>query len=1081
MRLIMIALFLFSSIAALAQNTRGYYRFPTIHGSTILFTAEGDLWQTGLDGGTARRITTHPGEETRAALSPDGKTLAFTANYEGPAEVYTMPASGGLPTRRTYDGGVANVAGWTPEGKILYTTTRFSTLPNTQLVTIDAQNRIDPLPLSQASQGCYVPSGKTLFFTRLAFQGSNAQRYKGGTAQNLWKFNGSSEAVPLTADYAGTSKDAMCWNGRVYFASDRDGTMNIWSMDENGNGLKQHTKHQGWDIKSPALNGGRIVYQMGADLHLYDIASGVDKALAIDLPSDFDHLREHWIKNPAEFLTSVHLSHDGGSVVLTARGHVFSAPAKQGRMVTATAGKPGRFRNARMMADGKSLVALSSESGEVELWKLPAGGGGAAERLTNDGKVLRWDAIPSPDGKWIVHQDKDNQLWMLNLETKAQSRVAASEFDSSSMPNFGSVRWSPDSRWISFHKSAKNGFDQVYILNIQTSALTAVTTDRYNSTSAAWSMDGKWLYLLSDRSLKSLVTAPWGPRQPEPFFDKTFKVYQIALKKDLRSPFQPADELHPESSATPAKTATEKVQVDIDLDGIAARLEEVPAPPGNYRELTASAKRLCWISGERGNAEKSALECLDIANKGDKPEQVMEGVNNYELSADGKKLMMRKLNEIYITDSAVKATALNTPKALADARLDLRDWTFSVIPSQEFREAFFDAWRLHRDYFYDRKMHGVNWTQMRDKYGELVGRVRDRSELSDLLAHLISELSALHASVTGGDLRKGPDQVQPASLGARLLRDQAAGGYLVEHIYRSDPDRPDLASPLAKEVADGDLILSLNGREVLTAADPGELLRNQAGKQVLLRVRGKGKTEPREVIVKPLGSLADADLRYHEWEYTRRLETDKASNEKIGYLHLRATGPNDINQWAEHYYPVFDREGLIIDVRHNRGGNIDSWLLDRLMRKAWMYWQNRSGIPTWNMQSAFRGHMVVLCDENTGSDGEAFAEGFKRLGLGKVIGKRTWGGEIWLTGTNRLVDSGIATAAENGVFGPEGKWLIEGHGVEPDVVVDNLPFATFGGKDAQLEAAIKHLQALIKVKPVVVPSTPLYPDKSFKP
>ncbi len=337
--------------------------------------------------------------------------------------------------------------------------------------------------------------------------------------------------------------------------------------------------------------------------------------------------------------------------------------------------------------------------------------------------------------------------------------------------------------------------------------------------------------------------------------------------------------------------------------------------------------------------------------------------------------------------------------------------------------------------------------------------------------------------MVGGIYGADPDQVALAALGARLVRDAKAGGYVVEHIYQSDPDRPDRKSPLAQpgvDIAEGDVLLAANGRDLLSAADPAELLRNQAGKQVLMRVRPKDKTEPRDVIVKPVTMQQEADLRYAEWEYTRRLAVDQASAGKIGYVHLPSMGASDISQWAEQYTPVFTREGLIIDVRHNRGGNIDSWILEKLMRKAWMYWQTHRDFKIWNMQQAFRGHMVVLCDEFTGSDGEAFTEGFRRLGLGKVIGTRTWGGEIWLTSSNQLVDRGIATAAEWGVFGADRQWLIEGHGVDPDMVVDNLPHATFQGRDAQLDAAIEYLKTEIRNKPIEQPAPPKYPDKSFK-
>ena len=369
------------------------------------------------------------------------------------------------------------------------------------------------------------------------------------------------------------------------------------------------------------------------------------------------------------------------------------------------------------------------------------------------------------------------------------------------------------------------------------------------------------------------------------------------------------------------------------------------------------------------------------------------------------------------------------------------------------------------------------------KYSPLLDRVTDRAELSDLVHEMVGELAALHIVVQGGDRREAPDRIKIAGLGAALERDEPRGGWRVEHVYRSDPDYPHRLSPLDRpgvDVKKGDIIELINGVATLSVPHPCALLRNQAGKQVLLRVKSSGTEKSRDVVVKPIDDDAEFDLRYGEWELTRRERVEELGRGDIGYVHLRAMSKDDIAQWAREYYPVYNRKGLIIDVRHNGGGNIDSWILEKLLRKAWFYWQGRAGVPTWNMQYAFRGHMVVLCDEHTGSDGEAFTEGFKRLGLGKVIGKRTWGGEIWLSASNWLVDRGIATSAEFGVYGPEGQWLIENHGVEPDMVVENPPHATFQGEDAQLARAINHLQEEIRRQPVEVPPVPPHPDKSFK-
>jgi len=377
-------------------------------------------------------------------------------------------------------------------------------------------------------------------------------------------------------------------------------------------------------------------------------------------------------------------------------------------------------------------------------------------------------------------------------------------------------------------------------------------------------------------------------------------------------------------------------------------------------------------------------------------------------------------------------------------------------------------------------MHGAAWDVVLEKYLELVGRVTTRAELNQLIGRVIGELSALHTSVRGGDIREGEDDVTVATLGARLVRDPDAGGYRIDHIYQGDPDYPDELSPLADPelgLADGDVIEAVNGVDTLSVGHIGALLRNQQGRQVLLSVRSGAGGDGRDLIVVP--TTNELTLRYSDWEYTRRLEVEDAAAGQIGYVHLRAMGFNDINAWYRQFYPVHDRPGLIVDVRRNRGGNIDSIILEKLMRPAWFYWKSRVGRPTWNMQYAFRGHMVVLVDENTASDGEAFAEGFRRLGMGPVIGARTWGGEIWLSSTNRLSDGGLARAPMSGVYGPEGEWLIEQWGVVPDIEVINLPHATFNGEDAQLDTAIEYLLQKIAEDPRAIPAAPAYPDLRF--
>jgi tricorn protease len=1078
----------------------GYYRFPALHGDTIVFGAEGDLWQVARSGGVAARLTSHPADESYPAISPDGATLAFSAAYEGPTEVYTMPLAGGSPARRTFDGGGARVVGFAPDGALVYATRRCSTLPDTQLLRLDLRSGTrTPVPLAQAADGGWTPDGRTLFFTRLPFQGSHTKRYRGGTAQNVWKLaEGTAEAVPLTGDYAGTSKTPMWWDGRVYFLSDRDDTMNVWSMDEGGQDLRQHTRHQGWDADQASLSEGRIVYKLGAGLRLLDLATGADAALDIHLSSDFDQERETWVKKPADYLTSIALSPKGDRVALTARGQVFVAPVKQGRLVEVTRRAGVRYRRATFLPGGKGLVALSDESGEVEVWTLPANGVGPAEQLTRDGTVLRWEAVPSPDGRWIAHHDKDRRLWLWSVEKKTGSLIATSR-----QGDVQDLAWSPDSRWLAYTAPAANLLGQVFLYRIEGGTTTAVTTDRFDSGSAAWSPDGEWLYFLSDRNLQTLVRSPWGSRQPDPFLAAPTEIYAVALEKGGRFPFAPPDELHPEGPKKdekkeeaakkdaekpgPKEVGTDKSKaagetppkpVLIDLEGLSTRLYRVPVPAGRFDALRTDGQRLYWLSVDNSFEPKRRLQALAIGREKPEVKTVMEGVREYLLSGDSKKLLVRKdkENDLYVFDAGDKA-----PEKLEESKVDLSRWTFSFDPREQWRQMFVEAWRLERDYFYDRGMHGLDWPKVREKYQPLVERVRSRDELPDVLAQMVSELSALHIFVGGGDLRKGPDEVEVGSLGGELVRDEAAGGWRVVRIYAADPDFPQALSPLRRDGAGieaGDVIESVNGVATLSVSDPSALLRNQAGRQVLLRVKAKAGAA-RDVIVTPMKPQDAASLRYDDWEHERRRRVEERGKGAIGYVHLRAMGGGNYAEWARDYYPVFRRQGLILDVRHNRGGNIDSWILGKLLRKAWFYWQDRVGDPYWNMQFAFRGHMVVLVDHWTASDGEAFAEGFRRLGLGKVVGTRTWGGEIWLSSSNVLLDNGIATAAEFGVYGPEGQWLIEGHGVDPDIVVDNLPRATFDGKDEQLDAAIRHLEERIREQPVKELPPPAFPRKAL--
>lgn len=1083
-----------------SSNEKGYYRFPAIHDNLILFTAEGDLWQFNENTGICYRMTTHQGMESNASVSPDGKWVAFNAEYEGPTEVYIMPMTGGIPKRITFEGLKGNsgprVYGWTREGKLLVSSGYYTFLPGKQLLLLDTNIlQYERIPLAQADEGVYDEKGN-LYFTRLAFQGSHTKRYKGGTAQNIWKFNGKEEAVPLTSNYLGTSKNPMYFKGRIYFLSDRDGTMNLWSMLPEGSGLKQHTRSVAWDLKEADLQNGRIIYQKQADLYVYDIQSDQEKLLDISLTSDFDQKRPFWVKDPMKSLQSSAISYNGDFVALTSRGRVFTAPVSGGRWTEVTRKYGIRHKMARFLGKKDEVVFLSDESGEMELWQTGKDGFSTPWQLSTGSQTLIMGYLPSPDGKFIAYTEKDYLLKLLDCEKKV-SRVIARD----STGGFGDLAWSPDSKWLAFSGQAKNQTSIIKVMRVENGQEYTLTSDRTESYNPVFSADGKWLCFISDRTFNSVVGSPWGPRQPEPFYQKTAKIYMLALYDSLRSPFLAADELNPKKEIKEEKSSevglkdagqkdtgatgkkgnkvVEAVKKENlpDMEGAAARLVEVPVPADNIASLSSNDKFLFWIQSDINDRQNRKLFALEISNKiNNKPVEVTDNVSGFELSGNGKKILIRKNDGIYVIDADGKKADLK------DAKITLRDWIFKVDPIEDRKQLLTDAWRLERDYFYDKNMHGVDWKAVLDRHLPLVERITDRYELDDLLISMVSELSALHTFVYGGEKRESPDDIAPASLGARLEKSTDKGGYVIQHIFKGDPDYPEQRSPLQQphlRIQEGDVIQKINGVEVLSADHINRLLDKKEGQEVRLTLKDlTGKVY--DEIVRPVSMSADANLRYNEWEYTRRLEVEQKSDQRIGYFHLRAMGGDNFQEFVKGYYPVFNREGLIIDVRNNRGGNIDSWILNRLLRKAWFFWQSRAGSPSWNMQYAFRGHIVVLCNESTASDGEAFAEGIKRLDLGEVIGTRTWGGEIWLSSSNRLVDGGIATASEMGVYTEDGEWIIEGHGVDPDQVVDNLPYATFRGKDAQLEAAIQFLQKKMKEEPVTIPPFPPMPDKSFK-
>ena len=1048
-----------------AQGFKGYYQHPDIHQKTIVFVAEGDIWKVSTKGGLAQRLTTHAEEERSPAISPDGKMLAYSATYEGPSEVYTMPLDGGLPTRWTYSEG-SNAVGWSPDGNIIYQTSEFSKLPNAQLVTIDLMSKEKSIvPLHQANQGIQNQEG-TWFFVPLSDFNDNVKRYKGGWARQIWKFDGKNEAIKLTTDHLGESFNPMWYKGRVYFITDRDGMKNIWSMDADGKDFKQHTEHTDFDVRFANLDDGKIVYQHAADLWLLDIASGDYSKLDIRLASDLEHLRETWIEKPSQYITSVNPSPNGDKVVVTARGRVFVVPTESGRTIQHTEKKDRviRHRDAVFSHDGENIISLTDESGEFEFVQFPTDNSEEIKPLTKDGERLRYQGIPSNNGKWIAYDDVDKNMYVLNVSTGKSKKISTNN------EKIRDFAWSPDNQWLAYVQRAPNHLYQIKVYNVNDGYTFNLTNDRSNNYNVKWSPDGNFIYYISDRSFSTLIGRVRGARLGGVHWDKSEKVYHVALKDGIPSPFREKDELL--DKAMHEESSEGEIQVQIDTLNIQSRTLLVPISAGNYNHMEVNDKAIYLLAKETGPEAKSHLKVAKIKNGKTTLKDMTSGVKEFEMTQDGKKLLLKKGKSYYMVNAGMGSVSLGEA-------IDFSGCKFSLQPREDWKQLYTDAWRMERDYFYDKNMHGVDWDAMHDKYLPLVNRVTTRSELNDVISRLTGELSVLHAYVSGGDMPSAPQNIRVASLGANLSRDEANGGFRIDYIFKADPDYPNKKSPLDNhflDIKEGDVITKVNGREALSATDIGDLLRNQANKQVRLTLK-RGKTT-KDVIIKPKGN--SYWLRYGDWEYHNRLKVEEKSDEQIGYLHLSGMREWDIGQFYREFFPVFNRKGLIIDMRYNTGGWIDPIILEKLLRQSWMYRINRAGEPRENMGFAFRGHIVVLVNERTGSDGEVFAEGFKELGLGTTIGVRTWGGFISLNSRNRLTDGGVASAPMHGGYTLDGKWLPDNKGHEPDMVIENLPHETFNGKDAQLEAGIEYLLKKMAEDPRNVPQVPDYPDKSFK-
>ncbi|NHO32016.1 S41 family peptidase [Acetobacter fallax] len=1064
----------FFLLATTAYAAPGYLRDPAIAGETLAFDAEQSVWTVPVQGGAARRLTDRTRIDPHPVLSPDGTQVAFLANFDGPTEIYVMPVSGGTPRRVTFENLAVQPVGWDAKAGLLYSMAPDIGPGFSRIVASvnPATGDRHVYPLADANDAVLSADGQWLYFVRFgtAMSRDHLRAYRGGAVSQLWRFNlhGNGEAERIGSKDVNLRRP-MLWHDRLVLVSDQNGRDNLWSYAPDGSDPQQLTHHRDMGVRQASLSGSIVVYQLGADLFRYDLSSGTGGRIPVDIASDDAERRPQWLDHPFHYLNDIALAPDGRLAALTFRGHVVLAGPGERRRVQIADAANIRLRHATVSQDGKAVYAFSDASGESEIWRFPTDGDGKGEQLTHGSHTEPTALYVSPDGRLIAHADLSGPLSVLDVIKKEDRIVDDATRDGTN--TYETVSWAPDSHALAFVRSRGGNIRrQIAIYTLKDGRTNWLTDGKYESYTPAFTPDGRWLYFLSDRDFSLANGSPWGDRNPGPVFPKRTGIYALGLQPDAKFPFLPATELDPSEPDKAAGKDKDKADnkdkakpAAIVTDGLGRRLYKVPVPAGDYSSLAVSGEFLYALDG---TDEAKPLKSIHIDGREHKVETFAPGVQSFSITPDGKTLLLQMHAPKQAPPKLLLVPAgARQPTDLGPDTIRLDDLRLRIDPGAEWSEMFDDSWRLHRDHFYDRTMRGVDWNAVRGRYRPLVERLADRSDLDDLIGQMVGELSALHSQLRPADTGVRPATDLIAGLGARLEREKE--GFRIAHIYASDQDLPDQISPLLHpnvDVHEGDLIIAINGQSVVGAPDLSLQLADQAGRQVLLTIR-RGGHDHRTVVV-ATNAVREQALRYSDWEMSRAAMVEQASHGRIGYLHLRAMGPPDIATFIREFYANLDKDGMVIDVRRNMGGNIDSWILSELMRRAWMFWGRYNTAPAVNMQQAYRGHLVVLCDEFTYSDGETFSQGIRSLHLAPLVGMRTAGAGVWLSDSDRLIDRGLARTAEDPYFDMNGHWLVENHGVEPDITVENMPHATFAGQDQQLMKAIDVLNDGLARDPV---------------
>ena len=1084
------ALLLVSLVAPVGASAQTkLLRFPDIHGDQVVFAYAGDLWLAPATGGTGTRLTAHPGLEMFPKFSPDGRWIAFTGQYDGDEQVYVIPATGGVPQQLTFypaRGPLAprwgydnQVYDWTPDGSaVLFRSLRDAwDLGDSRLYTVTLDGKLPTvLPMPVSGGGDLSPDGTKAVYTPLFRDFRSWKRYEGGWAQDLYIFDLETYDAEQITDHPRADRDPLWIGDLIYFTSDRDGTNNLFSYNAASGATTQLTHSDTWDVRWPSGDKqGRIVYELDGELVVYDIGANSSTPISINVPTDGVAMRPSRI-DASNNIEGYGLSPKGERALFVARGDIFTAPIEEGPTRNLTKSPGAHDKNANWSPNGSKIAFVSDMSGEEEVYVIDQDGSGEPEQLTSGSTGMLYSPVWSPDDSHIAYSDKEGRLFVVNVESKNKKEIADER--NGQLLNYS---WSPNGGYLALTLNDVNGFSSIHIYSMANERLQRVTAEIFNEFDFAWDPEGNYLYYLADRSLAPQI----GSFEWNYVVDRETYIYALALRSDVANPFPPkSDEVTVDGGEESADDEEEEDEDDgagagpitIDFDGLAQRVVRVPVGQGNYGGLTAVKGKIIYVEGAPffyggSSGQSPSIKIFDIEDR--EESDMLSGVGNYAISRDGEKFMSRQGGGFGLYE--VKADASGSKKSISTAGLQV-----DRVPAEEWAHIFDEVWRRFRDWFYVENMHGYDWEALGEQYRQQLAHVAHRSDLNYVMSEMVSELSVGHAYIQGGDW-ENPDRPQVALLGARFELDDGAGRYRVSSIFDGDNQEDRYRAPLTEigvDVSVGDYVLAINGDELQATDNPFRVLRGQAGAPLTLTVNDRPSLDgAREVTVNPITN--ELSLKYYTWVEGRRRYVEERTDGRIGYMHLPDMGGDGIREFIKWYYGQIRKEGMIIDVRGNGGGNVSAMIIERLSRELLgtrfrRTYEDPGTYPT----TVFYGHMVCLINETSASDGDIFPARFKAAGLGPLIGKRTWGGVVGITGHGPLIDGGIVFVPQFATNDIDGNYIIEGIGVAPDIEVENTPKSIIEGQDLQLDRGIAEVLEAIRNDPKRLPDRPADPVKT---